>query len=219
MLGSPQVLDLGVHVVKKGDTESEGVIAKRVLQLLPASLAVDYYSLRRKSVVRANGRQFPRALTKKQLTASFEDAPHDNNHVAILFVNTCSIEAKCDDSNQVQCVLSKWIGTLLSVDYSETGSSGYQCKNFMLAFKSASDAVQFGLRLLESIASGKSAVLDPTVARMIQVGVLEGSFTTMEPNPSTGRADYFGKVVNRSARVAAASEGGQVYLGSLDLQD
>ena len=219
MLGSPQVLDLGVHVVRKGDTESEGVLAKRVLQLLPASLAVDYYSLRRKSVLCANGRQFPRALTKKQLTASFEDAPHQNNHVAILFLNTCAIETECDDANQILCVLSKWIGTLLSVEYSEMGSSGYQCKNFMLAFESASEAVKFGLRLLASIASGQAAVLDPSVAKMIRVGVLEGSFTTMEPNPATGRADYFGKVVNRAARVAGASEGGEVYLGSLDLED
>ena len=219
MLGSPQVLDLGVHVVKKGENESEGAIAKRVLQLLPASLAVDYYSLRRASVLHANGRRFPRALTKKQLTASFEDAPHDNNRVAILFVNTGAIEDRCDNPNEVLGVLSKWIGTLLSVDYSETGSSGYQCKNSMLAFPSASGAVQFGLRLLSSIVSGQSGVLDSSIAGAIRIGVLEGTFSSMEPNPATGRADYFGKVVNRAARVAGATDCGQVYLGQLDLED
>jgi class 3 adenylate cyclase len=37
----------------------------------------------------------------------------------------------------------------------------------------------------------------------------------MGPDRQSGRADYFGKVMNRAARVAGAAEPGQVVLGKM----
>jgi class 3 adenylate cyclase len=50
---------------------------------------------------------------------------------------------------------------------------------------------------------------------LIKVGINEGSFTSTGPSPKTGRADYFGTVVNRAARVAVAAEPGQAWLGTM----
>lgn len=41
-------------------------------------------------------------------------------------------------------------------------------------------------------------------------GVFEGTPTSIEPHRTTGRADYFGPLVNRAARLMGGSHGGQV---------
>lgn len=71
----------------------------------------------------------------------------------------------------------------------------------------------FGLDLQEYL--DENPVLGTSLANVLKVGVDLGEFTSMAPNPRTGRADYFGNFVNRAARVAGAAQKGQVLVGSI----
>ena len=46
----------------------------------------------------------------------------------------------------------------------------------------------------------------------VTVGISHGSPSRLSIHPTTGRADYFGSVVNLSARLASAAHGGQILL-------
>ena len=43
-----------------------------------------------------------------------------------------------------------------------------------------------------------------------KVGVYTGAPMSVVPHTTTGRADYFGAIVNRAARLMAGAQGGQV---------
>jgi class 3 adenylate cyclase len=104
--------------------------------------------------------------------------------------------------------LAKLIGTLLGP------GPGYQCKNFMLAFPYTKDAVEFGMLLQETL---KETLLEgENLHRLIQIGIHEGPFSALVPDKMTGRADYFGKVVNRAARVAGAAHPGTVVVAMVE---
>ncbi|CAB9511245.1 Putative serine/threonine-protein kinase/receptor [Seminavis robusta] len=218
-LGSPQVVDLGNHVMLTHSSNMyDGIIAKNVLQLVPSSLAHDYLLSRRVSPMHTNtdqeaaaqrGRTFPPVMTKKCLSASFHDAPFANNTVAMLFVYTAEAEKLVADPTVLLAALSKQIGTLLHEF--QVLQKGYQCKDFMLAFGDVADALRFGLAIQQYLEN--HTILELSLAGLVKVGVCEGEFTSMGPHPTTGRADYFGKVVNRASRVAAAAAPGCVYLG------
>ena len=109
---------------------------------------------------------------------------------------------------------------------------GYWCQsgdgNWMYAFRSASDALSFALAaqiaLLQYPWSKEVLALDvcceaapdaqgcPTLrGPRVNVGVYEGVPSMVVPHPSMGRADYFGPLVNRAARLCfGAARGGQV---------
>ena len=98
----------------------------------------------------------------------------------------------------------------------------------MFAFHSASDALSFGLAaqiaLLQYPWSKEVLALDvcceaapdaqgcPTLrGPRVNVGAYEGVPSMVVPHPSMGRADYFGPLVNRAARLCfGAARGGQV---------
>ena len=217
-LGSPQVLDLGLHVLLKGKAKHDGLIAKNVLQLVPSALAYDYTQERRffdekncsTNVDKSGtscpmGRCFPPLKSLRCLTASFHEAPFANNQATMAFVYTSQIEALHEDPSSILAVLSKRIGLLL------TNQPGYQCKDFMLVFAYPYEAISFGLKLQEYLKSNR--VADESLAGLVQFGLHEGTFSSMGPHKMTGRADYYGKVVNRAARVAAAAKPGQVCMG------
>ena len=46
----------------------------------------------------------------------------------------------------------------------------------------------------------------------VKLGIYRGQPESVVPHTSTGRADYFGTMVNRAARMMAASQGGQVLV-------
>jgi class 3 adenylate cyclase len=217
-LRSPRVVDLGAHVFWTGKSQHDGVISKGVVEIVPAKLAHDYFASRRLSENHRNvdeeashvsmhdmGRQFLPPISSIRISPSFHDAPFKNNVVTIAFVNTSQVEKLVNDPSDVLALLAKLIGTLLG------SGPGYQCKNFMVAFQSLSEAVTFGIRLLEHLRENKVAGLD--LGGLVQIGVHEGIFTSMGPHQMTGRADYFGKVVNRAARIAGAAKSGQVFVG------
>jgi class 3 adenylate cyclase len=218
-LQSPQVLDLGVHVLMNGSNPTDGIIAKNVLQLVPATLAFDYVANRTRgnqvegtTTSSIKGREFPPVLSKKQLTSCFHDAPYQNNRATIMFIDTADVEKQDKDHGVVLSALAKLIGAIL-----REHESGYQCRNFKLCFHTPSDAITVGLKLQEALNEG--LVLGEDLSELVKVGVLEGEFMSMGPHPRSGRAEYNGRMVNRAARVANAAAPGSVYLGAMTLDE
>jgi predicted ATPase/class 3 adenylate cyclase len=91
---------------------------------------------------------------------------------------------------------------------------GYEVKTvgdaFMIAFQDALDAVRFAITIQEDLANY------PWPAEvgelLVRIGVHTGQ-PIAEVNPQTGRVDYFGPMVNCSARIESAAHGGQVLIG------
>ncbi len=80
---------------------------------------------------------------------------------------------------------------------------------FMVAFATARDAIRF---TLESQAGLESVVVPDTGdAVLVRMGVHVGE-PICQADPLTGRMDYFGPMVNRSARVSGAANGGQTLI-------
>ena len=76
----------------------------------------------------------------------------------------------------------------------------------MLAFNSILEAVEFGFKLQDWFH-------DTTKEDLLQIGIHRGEYTTMEAHKTNGRADYFGKAVNRCARVASKTPAGKICVG------
>ena len=53
----------------------------------------------------------------------------------------------------------------------------------------------------------------------MQVGIVHGDMTKICPHTSTGRADYFGSVVNRAARLLCAANAGQTLVEAQVMDD
>jgi class 3 adenylate cyclase len=211
-LGSPQVIDLGTHVLWTSKSQREGVIAKGVVELVPKELAFDYSMSpdhqTQEKVDIPTGRLFPPPISSRRLSVSFHDAPHANTRAAIAFIYTLQIEKRSDDPSAILAALAKLIGTLLGP------GPGYQCKNFMLAFPFTTDAVEFGMLLQETLE--EKLLEGENLHGLIQIGIHEGAFSSLVPHKVTGRADYFGKVVNRAARVAGAARPGTVVVAMVE---
>lgn len=186
-LGSPQVLDLGVHELQgKGDT----VYTKSLVQLVPKRYAFDYFTFRgtmlHKNHERPEGRTFPPPKTLRQIGSAFFDAPYLNNKVTIVFVNTflSGDTPDMDDSTDHSKKLAQMIRSLLI----RTNPPGYECQedngSWMLAFHSLETSILFGLYLIDKLEIAKS----PLVTR---VGVHHGLFTSMGPHIVTGKAGLF----------------------------
>ena len=191
-LGSPQVLDLGEHVLLTGACIHDGIIAKRVLQLVPKELAFDYSLAHARDTVNVGdtfrGRRFPPPITKRKLSSSFHDAPFADGIVTVAFVVLPGIESLSDDvADATVSIVGKVLRTLL------LKVNGYECKEdrgiWMIAFETPLMAVQFGLSLMGSIHD--AATLDRSVDRkaLVKIGVHTDAFKSMAPHPTTGRAD------------------------------
>ncbi|GFH08443.1 guanylate cyclase domain-containing protein, partial [Haematococcus lacustris] len=109
---------------------------------------------------------------------------------------------------------------------------GYECQEFnsayMIAFEHAADALEWALMVQETMmeAPWTPAMLSlPGCATSlsteqpglllfhgprVKVGLYQGTPVKVVPHSTTGRADYFGPLVNRAARFChAAAQGGQ----------
>lgn len=97
---------------------------------------------------------------------------------------------------------------------------GYEVKSqgdsFMVAFGRVSDAAHWSLEVQRAMATAERVVLGDLVAAgdqlRVRIGLHTGEpFLGYDP---TGRPDYFGPMVNRAARVAAAGHGGQILIST-----
>jgi len=219
-LNEPQVIDLGTHVIKKGNATNEGVISQRLIQLVPKALSYDYLTLRSlrdpeveiptnyqlARPTESSGRQFHPPKSLKSTSSSFHEAPFANNEVTIVFINMEEIENQLDHSKTVIASLVQLIGQCL-----DRFDFGYQCQNEMLAFHTPSEAITFGLHLMDVL---KERDHDGTyLGSLIRYGCVHDKFLTMGPHKTTGRADYYGKVVKRASRIASIAELGSVSYG------
>jgi len=221
-LQSPQVVDLGSHVIRKGAKKNEGVTLKRIVQLVPESLAMNYsgednenegsFSEDRIKESCKFGRQFPNLKSLDKLSPSFFDAPgfkdkSESPSVTIAFIGTSEIEKRFKEA---ATIVSQVIGLAANA---LRGTEGYQCQNNMLAFPSITSAVQFGLDFSDILKKEEPLADGSKLSSLLTYGCVHDTFITVEPHKTTGRADYFGKVVNRAARVAYTSELGTVCAG------
>jgi class 3 adenylate cyclase len=216
ILGYPQVVDHGCHVIQKGKTTRDGLIMKRIIQLVPSNLAYDYFAARKHSSapeverhdVGANGqltgRHFPPIASLRLVSASFHDAPFKDNKVSIAFINMSDV----DDRHGL--VVVNLVGTLLD---GMPELRGYQCQNEMLAFHNPVDAILFGLHLQAELCNREPLPDGTTLGSLVKYACIHDSFLTMGPHRTTGRADYFGKIVNRAARLSSAAAPGSVCFG------
>ncbi len=101
-------------------------------------------------------------------------------------------------------------------------NSGYEVKTegdaFMIAFPTAGSAVRFCLDAQDRLhhAAWPDSVLGSDVVfrgLKVRMGVHVGD-PLCRRDPLTGRMDYYGRMVNRAARVGAAGHGGQIVLSS-----
>merc|ERR1711988_1465764 len=105
-----------------------------------------------------------------------------------------------------------------------SGRSGYECQEdegaFMLAFPNLSETAAFASELQRELSElpwqDELRACSPAFSQGLRVGIgaLHGSYTSRGPHATTGRADYFGTIVNRTARIAQAAHAGQVLFGA-----
>jgi class 3 adenylate cyclase len=234
-LGRPQVLDCGEHLLFETKSQIPGNsgltttrYTRRIMQLVPSDLAFDFFEARGRRDVPSddgqmdfevkdssavNGRLFPPLKSKRQLTTGFLNAPYANGKVTVCFVYTVGLDDNPDCRPKNLGVLAKYVRKQLLI----LNPPGYECQEdngcWMIAFDRMANAVTFGLQI-KSFLQGVDELVG-TVDRdnMFKVGIVSGPFTSMGPHKITGMADYFGPIVNRSARVASNCEPGQVCVG------
>lgn len=205
-LGSPQILDLGKHELGEANKKTQ-----RLLQLVPKQLAFNYCAFRGTRQLshneRPEGRTFPPPKTYMQLSTGFFDAPYVDNKVTIVFINTVTTR-ELDEKKMTEH--SHKLANLIRNLLIRSKPPGYECQEdngtWMLAFHCVGSSIMFGLNLIDKLNSSNSPLL-------AKVGVHSGIYASMGPHTITGRADYFGPVVNRAARIAANSNTGEVRLG------
>eukprot|EP00931_Biecheleriopsis_adriatica_P062113 TRINITY_DN373_c0_g1_i11.p1 TRINITY_DN373_c0_g1~~TRINITY_DN373_c0_g1_i11.p1 ORF type:complete len:1076 (-),score=233.82 TRINITY_DN373_c0_g1_i11:43-3270(-) len=231
-LGSPQVVDLGEHILEGNGLAEEstpggtGRAAVQLIQLVPDALAHDY------SCDASNncgdlgaGRRFPLVESEQRVSPGFDEAPAGQS-ITLCFVFT---KGARDLATLEPGLASEALGLLrrcLREALRGAGDgSGYECQEdegaFMLAFASVGDAVAFSVGLQRKLpdlpwpAELKQGPRGNVYSQglRVSIGILSGGYTSRRPHASTGRADYFGTIVNRTARIAAAAHPGQVLLG------
>jgi class 3 adenylate cyclase len=112
-------------------------------------------------------------------------------------------------------------------------TKGYEVEGedgcFVIAFHSPNDAVEFGISLQQNLRKGslwmpellalpacrqlyddKGEVV--VIGARVKIGMCTAEAQVSQPSMRTGRAEYFGWVMNHAARVAATANGGQVLL-------
>eukprot|EP00928_Gymnodinium_smaydae_P044412 TRINITY_DN29627_c0_g1_i1.p1 TRINITY_DN29627_c0_g1~~TRINITY_DN29627_c0_g1_i1.p1 ORF type:complete len:1310 (+),score=216.09 TRINITY_DN29627_c0_g1_i1:506-3931(+) len=250
-LGSPQVIDLGEHVLLEPDcgdagaadaTSVEGAPSEgsagvvRLFQLVPEALAHDYSPCTGVGGACSSlaagcggvcagcgrGRVFGPVDSLRCVSPGFDLSPA-GPCVALCFAFTPGARELATSSPALAATALGLLRRCVRAVIASAGrATGYECQEdegaFMLAFADLTDAAAFGAALQQRLPTlpwpEELLQLSPGFSRGLRmaVGALSGRYTCRRPHTSTGRADYFGTIVNRAARIAAAAHPGQVLL-------
>jgi len=231
LLGTPQVVDLGEHILEgHGLTEDAsrtgcaGRAKVQLIQLVPDLLAHAWSCEDQDDPTSfTGGRLFPPVDSEQRVLPGFVESPSGPS-ITLCFVFTQGArELAATDPMLANQSLGLLRGYLREVLRHAGDGSGYECQEdegaFMLAFANMLDAAVFSILLQRKLPQlpwpEGLKQRGPNTARGLRVaiGALSGGYTSRRPHASTGRADYFGTIVNRTARIAAAAHPGQVLLG------
>mmetsp|Transcript_5163 Transcript_5163/g.9384 ORF Transcript_5163/g.9384 Transcript_5163/m.9384 type:complete len:728 (-) Transcript_5163:204-2387(-) len=173
---------------------------------------------------------FPPLTTEAQISGGYFQAPGKDN-VTICFtgihgLDGMAAEMPTQTSSAVEMICS-CVRSLLPEH------EGYECEehkgSFMLAFHSPKAAVTWATAVQEALLylpwpadllsypGCESWQMDNQVifhGPRFKIGLASGSVVKKIPNPSTGRADYFGPLLNHAARILSKAAGGQVLVDS-----
>lgn len=196
-LGNPVVEDLGCHAVL-GD---EVVL----MLLLPRDLEC---------------RRFNPLNSPMQLSLGMRDAPSAQRPVTMVFtfIEGARPLVRCHAEE-----LAERIKTLCTVARELLRKhNGYECQelqgDFMLAFFQPCNAIlwcgEFQLRIREKFREWNRESENRELMFSMSMGIETGVPASVSPHKTSGRADYFGNIVNQTARIAKASSGGQILIGS-----
>mmetsp|Transcript_16726 Transcript_16726/g.46744 ORF Transcript_16726/g.46744 Transcript_16726/m.46744 type:complete len:1275 (-) Transcript_16726:82-3906(-) len=181
--------------------------------------------------IRARAKYFPAPSSLEKMAAAFSDAPSARG-VTIVFAWADQLKEVRNWSEKMGAVASDLFVRLLQDLL--VAHSGYkvECEHgstFLLAFANPLQALHWALdvqlKLLEVEWPGRllmhpaaAEVMDPLTGKAIfrglrcGIGMCTGDAKLIQPCPRTGRAEYFGPIMNHAARVAYASAGGQVLV-------
>mmetsp|Transcript_125157 Transcript_125157/g.325178 ORF Transcript_125157/g.325178 Transcript_125157/m.325178 type:complete len:758 (-) Transcript_125157:36-2309(-) len=228
-LGSPQVVDLGEHVLKgvglsEATPGEDGLAAVRLVQLLPKAIAPVYQrGGTAGGAVNHVGRTFPAVGSLRQVSPGFHESPGGET-VALAFVMAKTLKDLLDNPSDLADTVAVMYKQCLRGVLRDSSRSGYECQElegtFMLAFEDLEDAVRFAhalrIALRDTPWPEELRHYGPAFEEaglQVSFGALSSGYVARCPHVSTGRADYFGTICNRSARITAAAPPGVFLLG------
>lgn len=195
-LGRPQVLDCGEHFlfeVKVSNGSSTGPtkkVCKRLVQLVPYSMAFDFGAARGRSEAESevtikdptsvHGRLFPPVPSRKQLSTSFLNAPYKNGRVTLCVIQAVGINGQeSNERNHNLKVLAKYMRKQLLLQ----SPPGYETRAenglFLFAFDRMANAVTFGLQLKSALYDVSGLRGDIVMDCMFKIGIVTGAFNSM----------------------------------------
>ncbi|KAG7384896.1 hypothetical protein PHYPSEUDO_002117 [Phytophthora pseudosyringae] len=195
-LGNPVVEDLGGHAVLGDEV--------LLMLLLPRDLEL---------------RRFPSLKSPHQLSLGMRDAPSAQKPVTMVFtfIEGARPLVRCHAEE-----LADRIKTLCMVARELLRKhNGYECQelqgDFMLAFFTPASAIlwcgEFQLRIRQKFREWDIENENQELRFSMSMGIETGVPASVSPHKTSGRADYFGNIVNQTARIAKAAHGGQVLIG------
>ena len=214
-LSFPHVVDLGVHLIPGGGGGGSSAV-KHVVQILPQAVC-------------HRSKCFPRIPTLACYSPGARDAPKAAEGVAFLFTYpACTAESPQLDKDEAALLstslksFSQEARKLAREGGPGGGFRGYECQEvssgaFMFAFPNLSEAISYATdlaTLLVTLEGWAPELRDRgwESGRLVQMGIAYGVPVSQCEHATTGRADYFGSVINLAARAAAAASPGQILV-------
>jgi hypothetical protein len=223
---TPLVIDLGKHVLVKPSTQSEHAHVVSIQQLTLMSLYHQAYITGFKPIPSLCCIQPPFWLAPGA-RAFCNETPG----LQVVMVFACFSEYQSIFQPGMQDVAESVVEKYKAcVQQAVDICNGYECQEvnavFMLTFPDCYSAIRFPLVLQQIILvadwTPEMLCLPPMKPEWdkdgnllhrgprVKTGVYRGEPRSVTPHSTTGRADYWGELVNRAARMMSAAKGGQV---------